>query len=67
MIYSLIAIGSMFGMLKKIGDALADMLLYVYSRWETRNGNVKRIETSRIDLFSPQMLLPVVPEQAAGV
>ena len=67
MIYSLIAIGSMFGMLKKIGDALADMLLYVYSRWETRNGNVKRIETSRIDLFSPQMLLPVVPEQAARV
>ena len=39
MIYSLIAIGSMFGMLKKIGDALADMLLYVYSRWGTRNGN----------------------------
>ena len=31
-IYSLIAIGSMFGMLKKIGDALADGLIYVYSR-----------------------------------
>ena len=41
MIYSLIAIGSMFGMLKKIGDALADMLLYVYSRWETRIGKMK--------------------------
>ena len=33
MIYSLIAIGSMFGMLKKIGDALAEGLLYFYSRF----------------------------------
>ena len=31
-IYSLVAIGSMFGMLKKIGDALAEGLLYIYSR-----------------------------------
>ena len=32
-IYSLVAIGSMFGMLKKIGDALAEGLLYFYSRF----------------------------------
>ena len=58
----------MFGMLKKIGDALADMLLYVYSRWGTQLGLAMwRIETSKMDLFSPQMLLPVVPEQAARV
>ena len=31
-VYSLVAIGSMFGMLKKIGDALAEGLLYFYSR-----------------------------------
>ena len=46
MIYSLVAIGSMFGMLKKIGDALAEGLLYFYSRfilhtycWKTMNHN----------------------------
>jgi hypothetical protein len=46
-VYSLIAIASMMLMLKKVGNAMADSIIYLYSRCVKRSHYVTMVDNNR--------------------